>query len=136
MDEGVAKGSNALPENERGQDVRPDSGVLPTRPSITLDVALYESYLEGSDLSEDDKREFLETLWNIVISFVDLGFEVHPVQLAQEDAKLARDEACGQNPKDARKAAPDLLSSWNTNSETKRREPADAGDNRAERSKK
>jgi hypothetical protein len=55
------------------------------RPTMTVDVALYQSYLEDSGLSEAQKEEFLRALWGIVVSFVELGFNVHPLQ-----------EACGQ----------------------------------------
>jgi hypothetical protein len=56
--------------------------------ALTIDYALYERYLDSSDLSEAEKREFLETLWSIIVSFVDLGFGVHPLQQANPD--------CGQ----------------------------------------
>ena len=55
------------------------------RPAIALDVAKYEHLLEDTELSEAQKQEFLEALWEIVVAFVDLGFGVHPVQ-----------QACGQ----------------------------------------
>lgn len=51
-------------------------------PSLTIDWELYGKYLEESDLSDAEKREFLETLLAIVVSAVDLGFGVHPVQQA------------------------------------------------------
>lgn len=54
-------------------------------PALTIDYELYEQYLDDSDLSEAQKREFLETLWNIIVSFVDLGFGVHPLQQAASD---------------------------------------------------
>ncbi len=54
-------------------------------PALTIDYALYEQYLDASDLSEAQKREFIETLWNIIVSFVDLGFGVHPLQQAASD---------------------------------------------------
>ena len=58
-------------------------------PPFTIDWDLYASYLEGSDLSDKEKRDFIETLWSIVTSFVDLGFSVHPTQqtLANECGK-------------------------------------------------
>ncbi len=49
--------------------------------TLTIDYALYEQYLDDSDLTVDQKREFLDTLWNIIVNFVDLGFGVHPLQL-------------------------------------------------------
>ncbi|WP_375451671.1 hypothetical protein [uncultured Devosia sp.] len=61
------------------------------RPVVTLDVALYERYLTESDMTDEQKREFLEMLWTIIVGFVDLGFGVDPVQQAIEA------EGCGQN---------------------------------------
>ena len=55
-------------------------------PSLTIDWDLYGRYLENSDLSDEKKREFIETLWSIVVGFVDLGFGIHPLQ-----------RSCGQN---------------------------------------
>ena len=60
----------------------------PERPVITVDYEKYEHFLEDADLSEDQKREFLQALWQIIVGFVDLGFGVHPVQQAEN--------ACGQ----------------------------------------
>lgn len=51
-------------------------------PTLTIDWELYGKYLEESDLSDAEKRAFLETIWSIVVSAVDLGFGVHPVQQA------------------------------------------------------
>ncbi|MFK7868472.1 MAG: hypothetical protein AB8B58_04445 [Roseobacter sp.] len=45
-------------------------------PTLTVDWEAYVPLLEGSDLSDEDKREFIETLWSIVVGFVDLGFAV------------------------------------------------------------
>lgn len=58
----------------------------PPRPVLTFDVALYQHYLDDSGLSEEQKRDFLEVLWSLMVSFVDLGFGIDPVGLA-----------CGQN---------------------------------------
>jgi hypothetical protein len=55
-----------------------------TRPVLTLDVSLYETYLAEGGLDEEQKREFLEALWTIIVGFVDLGFGIHPVQQAVE----------------------------------------------------
>lgn len=52
------------------------------RPALTLDVSLYEKYLEDTNLTDEQKKEFLETLWSLVVSFVDLGFDIHPIQQA------------------------------------------------------
>lgn len=39
-------------------------------------------------MTEEHKQEFLDCLWSIIVSFVDLGFGIHPLQQV--------DEACGQ----------------------------------------
>lgn len=66
----------------------PDDGLQP--PSLTIDWELYGEYLEDSDLSDEQKREFIESLWSIVVAIVDLGFGVHPVQQACEQNGIER----------------------------------------------
>lgn len=63
------------------------------RPILTVDVEKYQSWLDGSDLSQEQKEEFLQALWSIVVSFVELGFGVHPLQ-----------EICGQDDLDSLEA--------------------------------
>ena len=53
-----------------------------SRPAITVDYERYAHFLEDADLTEDQKREFLQALWSIIVNFVDLGFGVHPLQQA------------------------------------------------------
>lgn len=54
--------------------------------SLTLDIAYYQALLDEEDMEPDQKRELIETLWSIVVAFVDLGFGAHPVQQAQAAA--------------------------------------------------
>ena len=53
-------------------------------PSLSIDIDYYQSMLDDADIPEDKKREFVETLWSIVVQFVDLGFGIHPLQQANE----------------------------------------------------
>jgi len=39
-------------------------------------------FLTDCDWTEEQKREFIEELWKIITQFVDLGFQLHPVQQA------------------------------------------------------
>ncbi len=39
----------------------------------------YLHHLEGLDISEEQKHEFLKTLWWIMAAFVDMGFDVKAV---------------------------------------------------------
>lgn len=48
--------------------------------ALTVDAAAYEHLLEDSDLSAAQKRELLQTLWEIICEFVAMGFGVHPLQ--------------------------------------------------------
>ena len=59
------------------------------RPALKLDVARYEDMLKDCDLTEEQRQEFLETIWSIIVGFVDMGFGIHPVQQAAS-------EGCGQ----------------------------------------
>jgi len=64
-------------------------------PTLTIDWELYGKYLDESDLSDAEKREFLKTIWAIVVSAVDLGFGMHPVQQAagnicEQQAEIAK----------------------------------------------
>lgn len=60
----------------------------PNYPTLTIDWDLYGEYLEESDLSDDEKRELIQTVWNIVVSFVDLGFGIESVQCAEQDKQI------------------------------------------------
>lgn len=70
-------------------------------PALGIDWDYYMRLLEDSDAPDEQKRELIETLWNFVVAFVDLGFGVHPVQQAS-------DAACGQNEIFAQISAQDL----------------------------
>lgn len=35
-------------------------------------------YLEDQDIPEEQKRALIETLWSIVVAFVDLGWQLNP----------------------------------------------------------
>ncbi|MCT8970802.1 hypothetical protein [Microbaculum marinisediminis] len=56
------------------------------RPVVTVDISKYQSYIDDPDLDDAQKEDFLEALWSVVVTFVELGFGVHPLQ-----------EVCGQD---------------------------------------
>lgn len=60
-------------------------------PVIELDVAYYQQFLDDADITDAQKRELIETLWTIVIQFVDLGFGIHPLQQARDGASAHSD---------------------------------------------
>jgi len=50
------------------------------RPTLSVDLGYYQSYLDDSNIPDDRKRELVKTVWNITLSFVDLGFGLNPTQ--------------------------------------------------------
>ncbi|MEO0384155.1 MAG: hypothetical protein AAF234_11455 [Pseudomonadota bacterium] len=60
-------------------------------PALEIDYDLYMKMLEDSEWNDDQKREFIETMWSIIVSFVDLGFGNHPVQQANGDVDIPKE---------------------------------------------
>jgi len=55
-------------------------------PTLTVDWTVYASFLEDTDMTDDQKRELIETVWTLVVSFIDMGFDVR-----------SPEDACGQD---------------------------------------
>jgi hypothetical protein len=51
----------------------------PTPPPI-LDIEKYRTHITEFELTEDQQVELLESLWFIMKSMVEFGFEVHSIQ--------------------------------------------------------
>ena len=64
-------------QNEKAREKENDTPL-----AIKFDVAEYEQFLEDSEMTDAQKREYLQVIWNIIVQFVDMGFGVHPVQQA------------------------------------------------------
>ncbi len=78
---------------------RPPQDIPLPRPSLTIDWETYAAMLEESDMPLDQQKELIETLWSIVVMFVDLGFDLNPVT-----------QICGQSDDPLSDDPPDLLS--------------------------
>lgn len=48
--------------------------------AIRFDIEDWMPYLKDSNLTDDQKRMFVRTLWETVLGFVDLGFYLNPTQ--------------------------------------------------------
>ena len=48
------------------------------------DLEKCRPYLDGFDMTEDQKAEFIHMLWGIMESFAYQGFGLHPVQLCRD----------------------------------------------------
>lgn len=96
----VIDGKNSKNNGENmivGIDALSGSFDASARPIVTVDVEKYQTWMDDPDLSEEQKAEFLQALWSIVVTFVELGFGVHPLQeVCGKDF-----ENCSQRPKEA-----------------------------------
>ena len=82
---------------------------------LVFDVTRYLSYVEDADVSEAQAKELLESLWAIVVGFVDLGFGVSPIQQAMDKSHVVEGSA-----------SPVVVSSSERQSDTKKSERRDA----------
>ena len=87
----------------KDKNLLPPSHSPPPYRAIQLDLEKYKPFLDDHNIADTDKEQLLEALWNIVVSFVKLGYGVHPVQQAQEIKKIAQ-PPCGKLRKNSAKA--------------------------------
>ncbi|GFE52392.1 hypothetical protein So717_41450 [Roseobacter cerasinus] len=71
---------------------------LPSRPTLSIDWDVYAVMLEESDMPLDQQKELIEPLWSIAVMFVDLGFDLDPVN-----------QICGEPDDPLSDDPPDLL---------------------------
>ena len=76
-------------------DLKP--AIAPRR-GLPVDVAKYQGMIDDPDLTEDQKRQFVEALWTILVAFVDLGFELHESDLACGNLAKDYDQVFGAEP--------------------------------------
>ena len=65
----------------------------PPKPGLHLNWQDWLPYLEDKGASEDDKRQFIETLWAIAMGFADAGWDIRS-DSAPED--VTDKKTCGQ----------------------------------------
>lgn len=51
--------------------------------ALMFDPEELRAHIADLELTEEQATELLATIWSIMVSFVDLGFGIHPVQQAQ-----------------------------------------------------
>lgn len=64
----------------------PNPDIVPSRPSLRFDVNDWLPCIEDENATYEQKVELIETLWSIVIGFVDLGWDIK-----------SSAESCGEN---------------------------------------
>lgn len=64
-----------------------------SRPSLSIDWEVYAAMLDSSDMPLEQQKELIETLWSIVVTFVDLGFDLNPLQqICGEPQEMGTDD--------------------------------------------
>jgi len=61
-------------------------------PALIIDYAICDKYLKDWDATPEQKQEFADTLWQIIVAFVDLGFGVHPAQQVLQETRGQNEE--------------------------------------------
>lgn len=51
-----------------------------TRPTLKLDVEKYQHMLDMPDVDDVQRKELIEALWLLVVSFMDAGFDVRTAE--------------------------------------------------------
>lgn len=77
----VRKGKTMKDDIRNGNGIRPSENFASSAQRIlTIDVAKYQEYLDGSDLTPEQKEEVLGAAFSIVMLFADLGLKVRPLE--------------------------------------------------------
>ena len=100
-------------EREPTQNKTTSKPQSPTKPlALTLDVEAYLSQLEDWEMSEEEKLEFIACFWELLLSFAQIGFDIHPAQEAQRTGCKKPKKPPENSQKSAKNAAlssPDML---------------------------
>lgn len=68
---------------------------VPSRPALKLDPESYRQFVSDAGLSRAQEDALLEALWTIIVSFVDLGFGLHPIQQVAGDISILDVDSAG-----------------------------------------
>ncbi|MEO1724820.1 MAG: hypothetical protein AAFR84_20780 [Pseudomonadota bacterium] len=55
------------------------------RKVLEVDLDQFQHRLDSAEMTEAQRTEYLQLVWSIMLQFVDLGYQIHPVQ-----------QSCGQ----------------------------------------
>ena len=63
-----------------------------TKQTLTIDTEKYQHHLDNSGLTDAEKDEYIQTMWNLVCEFVKLGFEIENEDKNPEDSTLTNNK--------------------------------------------
>lgn len=74
---------------------------VPKKPSLQIDIAEVQEIIDQSKFDAAEHAEFLQALWSVIVAFVDLGYGVHPTQMASNSFDVEATSAVLQSMKTA-----------------------------------
>ncbi len=85
----MSKKETRMKDNKQGEDIKTSERLLENNalgksdylPSLVFDPEQYVDDFDELDLSNKQHIEFLQSLWHIMSTFVDIGWGVESVQL-------------------------------------------------------
>lgn len=86
-------------QKQKKENTKIVAGIVPdqpSRPKLTLDVEKYQAMLDAPELSETEREEMLTSLWSMIVSFGNLGFEIAPEQSCGQARKSSALDAFAQ----------------------------------------
>ena len=84
-------------------------------PPIEVDITKYARHLEGMDLTQSQKHDLLQELWNIVTGFVQLGWGLTAPDYIEKLADLPPENAASA-PENCAISKPDMVQSKHSKS--------------------
>ncbi len=75
------------------------SSEVANKPTVEIDFEKYFECTKHFDMSESEQRELIEALYKIMFAFVDIGFDLNPVQHVSSEHI-----ACGQTEQEINQA--------------------------------
>ena len=79
----------------------------PPRRALRLDIEKYQAYLDDTSIPEHQKEQMIEALWHIIVTVIDLRFEIAGAQAVAE-------ENCGELQDSSAESTRNGLESANT----------------------
>jgi hypothetical protein len=58
---------------------------------LEVNIEEYEALLLDPRLDAEQRAAFLAALWSVIVTFIDLGYRVHPVEQAIDDLHIGED---------------------------------------------
>jgi len=84
-------GQTPLPDNNAVAPLVPHDGNAYA--ALKLNTEEYVRYLADEDWSEDQKREFIEALWQIIVGVIDLKYPLLQVAKASRHLKTLDEDS-------------------------------------------